>query len=116
MLKELNALKADYPARFSIHHILSRDANFTGETCTSVDDTSTAEVRPVLSSDTSCSHGRIDANVLSRVFPWNERHAEVRYLSAGTKTMRRDMSKLWTRNGFAEISHALLLKQLRSRL
>jgi NAD(P)H-flavin reductase len=82
---EIQELSQNYPERFQIVHIFSREKR------------------------DGCLHGRIDPSVLETVFTPNERN-QARFLSVGTKEMMRMTDNMLTQIGYPMPKHALLPK------
>lgn len=82
---EITALRTEYPLQFEVRHILSRERR------------------------DGCLHGRIDANILNKVFGGFDRE-QARFLPVGTKDMMRLTDEMLSENGFTMPQHALLPK------
>lgn len=84
--EEMNALQAQYPEKFQLQYIFSREL-----------------VNGSL-------HGRINANVLARVFHQASSQRQPRFLSVGTKAMMAQTDAMLAENGFPMTHYALLPK------
>lgn len=89
MLEELDGLKRDYPDRFTLEDLVSREQH------------------------AAARHGRASAEILRAVFDdaWAVDHSTVRFLCVGTKPMKQNVWDMLESNGYSQKVHALLVKQ-----